>query len=82
MYAVGWEGEFVRKRPKLELLDKYFNKDSFELTDSRYEKLTGCPLPKDKSYLKNKSALSKKCKELGFVIVEVQEKKVLIKKKQ
>lgn len=72
----------MRNRPKLESLDKYFNKDCFELTDSKYEKLTGCPLPKDKSYLKNKSALSKKCKELGFVIVEVQEKKVFIKKEK
>ena len=70
----------MRNRPKLELLDKYFNQECFELTDSKYEKLTGCPLPKDKSYLKNKSALANKCKKLGFVIVEVQEKKVFIKK--
>ena len=72
----------MHNRPKLESLDKYFNKDCFELTDSKYEKRTGCPLPKDKSYLKNKSALSKKCKELGFVIIEVQEKKVFIKKEK
>ena len=72
----------MRNRPKLESLDKYFNKDCFELTDSKYEKLTGCSLPKNISYLKNKSALARKCEELGFVIVEVQEKKVFIRKEK
>ena len=68
------------KRAKLENLNQYFKKgEDFELTDAQYEKKTGAPLPKDKYYLRSKSALAKKAMELGFEI-EVIEKKVIFRK--
>ena len=70
------------KKPNLNKLNYLFDKESFELTDTKYEKLTGVPMPKRKSYLKNDSAFAKKCKELGFVIVEVQEKKVFVTRRR
>lgn len=71
----------MKGHPKLENLDRYFDKgEDFSLTDAQYEKAVGIPLPKDKSYLKNRSALAKKCSEKGYAI-EVIEKKVIIRKK-
>lgn len=68
------------KHPKLENLDVLFSKgESFSLTDAQYEKKTGIPLPKGKSYLIKDSALAKKCKELGFTL-SVQEKIVFFRK--
>lgn len=70
------------RHPKLENLEQLFKKGkNFSLTDAEYEKKTGVMLPKDKSYLKNRSALAKKAKEAGFV-VDVIEKQVVFRKKQ
>ena len=52
------------KKPNLNKLNYLFDKESFELTDAKYEKLTGVPMPKRKSYFKNDSAFAKKCKDL------------------
>lgn len=50
----------MSKKPDWKSLKNLFEtgKD-FELTDAQYEKKTGRPLPKDKNYIKNKSALAK-----------------------
>ena len=53
----------------------------FQMTDAQYEKKTGTSLPKDKSYLKNSSALAKVCKERGYTI-KVQEKTIFVEKIQ
>lgn len=49
------------------------------LTDAQYEAKTGIPLPKDKHYLKEKSALARLCRKHGYSI-EVQEKRVFLRK--
>ena len=68
------------KRPKLENLEGLFEKGvRFELTDAQYEKKTGIPLPKGKSYIKNRSALSRFAADRGFGI-EVIEKRVIFSK--
>lgn len=64
-------------------LDVYIkNKESnlIKLTDSQYEKLTGNRLPKDKYYLKCRSALSNWAAKNGYFIEDVVEKYVLIRK--
>ena len=65
------------KKPNLVELKNLFkhNKD-FELTDAQYERKTGAPLPKDKYYIKAKSALCKLAKEYNYNI-EVIEKRVI-----
>lgn len=70
----------MAKKPNLTELKNLFkqNKD-FELTDAQYEKKTGTSLPKDKYYIKAKSALSKIAKEYNYNI-EVIEKRVIFKK--
>lgn len=70
----------MARNPDLTKLNKLFEagKD-FELSDAEYEKLTKKRLPKDKYYLQNRSALSRKCAELGYSL-EVIEKRVLIRK--
>lgn len=69
------------RKPELKNLDHFFDKErEFSLTDAQYEKAVGIPLPKDKHYLINQSALAKKCAERGFAI-EVIEKKVIIRKR-
>lgn len=68
------------KKPNLNKLNYLFDKESFELTDAKYEKLTGVPMPKDKYYLLNKSALAKKCRELGYNLI-LQEKLITVVKK-
>lgn len=68
------------KKPNLKNLEDLFSKgQNFELTDAQYEKKTGVALPKGKSYLLNRSALSRMAKENGFKI-EVIEKKVVFRK--
>lgn len=68
------------KKPNLNKLNYLFDRESFELTDAKYEKLTGAPMPKDKYYLLNKSALAKKCRELGYKLI-LQEKLITVVKK-
>ena len=65
---------------KLDLsgLDNLFaNGKDFELTDAQYEEKIGKSLPKDKSYLKNGSALARKAKENGFSIELVIDEPVI-----
>ena len=52
----------------------------FSLSEKQYEKLTGRKMPKDTSYLINKSALSRFANELGLKI-KVQEKTISFEKK-
>jgi len=68
------------KHPRLENLNSLFasNKD-FSLTDEQYEKKTGIPLPKKIDYILKRSALAKKCKQLGYSMT-VQEKIVFFRK--
>lgn len=68
------------KHPKLDELEYLFeNGTDVQLTDKLYEEKTGVSLPKEKSYLKNGSALSHWLKERGYVIVDIQEKPVIEK---
>ena len=64
------------RHPNFDKLELLFEKNkSFSLTDLQYEKKAGIPLPKDKSYLVNRSALAKKCRKYGYTL-KVQEKTV------
>lgn len=66
--------------PKLENLNTLLEKgEDFTLTDAQYEKKTGIPLPKDKYYLKNNSALARYVSNYGYSM-DVVEKKVILKK--
>ena len=66
------------RHPKLEKLDYLFSTGTdFCLTSHLYEEKTGTTLPKDKSYLKDKSALATKAQEHGYVIVAVEEKPII-----
>lgn len=75
------------KHPNLNELDYLFDKGTdFQLTDRIYEEKTGAPLPKDKSYIKNSSALANWALEKGFIIAEVKdrpiiERTIILKKK-
>lgn len=70
------------KQPDLRKVEALLKKgEAFTLTDAQYERKTGCMLPKDKNYLKNRSALAKKAKENGYKI-EVLEKTVLFTKEK
>lgn len=69
------------KHPDFFELEKLFGEgNDFELTESRYEKLTGAALPKNKYYLSNKSAIAKLARRNGYD-VDVIEKTILLKKK-
>ncbi len=70
------------KHPKLENLDRDFIKGKdFSLTDVQYEKKVGIPLPKGIDYLLNRSALARKCREMGYTMT-VQEKTVIFRKEK
>lgn len=70
------------KRPNLSSIETLFDKGKdFKLTDAQYEKKAGCALPKNKYYLKNKSALSRMAESKGFK-VEVIEKTVKFTKEK
>lgn len=70
------------KHPKLENLDRDFIKGKdFSLTDAQYEKEVGIPLPKGTDYLLNRSALARKCREMGYTMI-VQEKTVIFRKEK
>ena len=70
------------KHPKLENLNALFQANhDFSLTDEQYENRTGIPLPKKTDYILKRSALAKKCKELGYTIT-VQEKRVFFRKEK
>ena len=70
------------KKPVLSEIDKMLAKGKdFELTDAQYEKLTGKPLPKNKYYLSNSSAIAQHAKKNDYCI-EVIEKKIILKKKK
>lgn len=51
----------------------------FSITEKQYEKLTGRKLPKDNSYIINKSALAQFAKECGLRI-KIQEKTITFEK--
>ena len=68
------------KHPDLSKLDDLFEQGTdFQLTGALYEERTGAVLPKNKSYIKNGSALARKALKYGFEISEVQEKAVIVK---
>lgn len=69
------------KNPRFDRLELMFKQGrDIELTDAQYENITGVMLPKNKSYIKNNSALSRKAAEHGYVVYEVIEKRVILKK--
>lgn len=62
--------------PDLKKIEKILQKGkSFTLTDSQYERKSGAPLPKNKSYLLNRSAIARLGKQYGYSLT-VQEKTV------
>ena len=64
----------MAKKPKLIHLESLFNsKNHFSLTEAQNEAKTGARLPKDSSYLLNRSALAKECKKRNFRL-SLQEK--------
>lgn len=66
------------KRPKLTELDYLFEKGTtLEIPDKLYEEKTGVSLPKEKSYLIKRSALSARAKEKGYFIVDVVERPII-----
>lgn len=77
----------MAKHPNLNELDYLFEEGTdFQLTDRIYEEKTGVPLPKDKSYIKNRSALANRALEKGFIIADVKdtpiiERTIILKKK-
>ena len=72
----------MRSSPTFQEIDKMFAKGKdFELTDAQYEKLTGTPLPKDKYYLSNRSAIAKHAKKNDYFIKVIEKKIVLTKRK-
>lgn len=67
----------MSKHPKLEELDYLFDEGSdFQITSEEYENKAGVPLPKNKGYLKNKSALAQLAKERGYIITDIVEETV------
>ena len=67
----------MSKRPKLDELDYLFDTGAdFQITSKEYEDKTGIPLPKNKSYLINKSALAQMAKERGYIITDIIEESV------
>lgn len=70
----------MAKKPDLKKLDTLFDTNNeFTLTDKQYKNRTGARLPENLYYLKNNSALAKKCRKYGFSM-SVQEKTVTFKK--
>lgn len=68
------------KNPDLSKLNDLFEKGAdFQLTGKLYTERTSAVLPKDKSYIKNYSALSRKATEHGYVISDVLEEPVIVK---
>lgn len=66
------------KRPKTEHLYFLFRgEDTIHLTDRSYEEITGAPLPKDKHYIKTKSALAEEARKHGYEIVDVKDKPII-----
>lgn len=66
------------KRPNLNALDCFLDAGTdFQITDSIYENKTGVPLPKNKSYVLHRSALSEWAKEHGYIVFDVEEKPVV-----
>lgn len=64
----------MSKHPKLEELDYLFDEGSdFQITSEEYENKAGVPLPKNKGYLRNKSALAQLAKERGYIITDIVE---------
>lgn len=67
----------MSKRPKLDELDYLFEAgEDFQITSKEYESKTGAPLPKNKSYLINNSALAQMAKERGYIITDIVEESV------
>ena len=70
----------MSNKPKLKNLNDLFAKgENFTLTDAQYERKTGAPLPKEKSYIINRAALSKLAKENGYTIQVIEKAVVLTK---
>lgn len=52
---------------------------NFSITESQYLRDTGRSMPKDTSYLKNKSAFSRAAEKYGYSL-EIQERTINLKK--
>ncbi len=56
--------------PKLDSIVKQMEAgEPFSLTNSQYKKSTGLDIPKDTSYLIRRSAVAKRAREMGYMIV-------------
>lgn len=60
-----------------ELDDLFEQGEDFRLTDKEYEKRVGSPLPKEKSYIKNRSPFGEKARKCGYMIADIEEKAVV-----
>lgn len=70
----------MASRPKLVEIEKMFEKGKeFTLSREMYIKLTGCDIPQDKNYTKNRSAIANRAKSYGFRIDVVPEQLVFKK---
>ena len=68
------------KHPDLDKLDDLFAEGrDFQLSGENYEEKTGVALPKGKSYIINRSALSRKANEHGYDITDVSEEPVIVR---
>ena len=61
------------------IIPLFESNQDFSITEKQYLKDTGRNLPKDTSYLKNRSALSKVAKNYNYSI-EVKERTITLKK--
>ena len=68
------------KHPDLDKLDDLFAKgQDFQLSNKTYEERTGIALPKEKSYIMNRSALMRKANEHGYEITDVHEEPIIVR---
>ena len=68
-------------KPNLQKIEEMLKRKNYiHLTDKEYQKLTGLPLPKEKWYIINRSALAKLATDNAYEI-QVIEKQVILRKK-
>lgn len=68
-------------KPNLQKIEEMLKRKNYiRLTDKEYQKLTGLPLPKEKWYIINRSALAKLATDNAYEI-QVIEKQMILRKK-
>ncbi len=72
----------MAKHPNLKEIEEMLDRgNDFELTETKYEKKTGAPLPKKPYYIVKGSALARLAATKGYEL-SVVEKTVIFKKKR